>query len=78
MEIIQRLYPEEDANYYLKLVKKLPLSFDEPIVTWPSIHQNHVNSKKRNYDKWNELGAKLDEAGLIDILPKVKAKRNFN
>ena len=71
------MYPEEDPLYYLRLVKKLPISFDEPLVSWASIHQKSVYIKKRNYAKWNQLGMELVEAQLVEIFPRSKSKRNF-
>ena len=77
IDIITRLYPNEDAFYYLRVLKKLPLTFEEPKVTWSHMHRFHVASNRRNSAKWKSLGEELSSQNLIESRD-FKTKRNFN
>ena len=78
LEIVSRIFPDEDANYYLRAIKRLPYSIDEPKVTWPSIHHRVIHAKKKNISKWQILGQALMENNLIEINSRNGTIRKFS
>lgn len=77
VDVIRRVYLD-DPEYYLRILQnRLPLTFDEPQVTWLSLPKNYIIAAKRNPEKWKLLGAELVSAGFIEIL-NLKTIRKFD
>ena len=77
VEILQSIvgiYGEEESNYFLNALKRLPISFE---TTWSNFANRHITTRHRNADKWNRLKVRLLELGAIEQDAAGNIKKSF-
>ena len=79
VQTINEVYEDDFAGpYYIKILRKIPTTFDNgSTLTWSKLSKIGISSTRRNTPKWNELKKVLLELNLLEERPDKIIKRNF-